>query len=480
MEQHSFFKRYVNIYRLVVAAGFIIAIVLALVFPVKMIGASPWSYYYGVRNFADGKLVVDDRLHSEQVADAREQGGSLQQYVEIGDDRWALEKAPGYVFYLVPFEWLGIPRWGNVVLALGMIIVIYLLLKRLRDEKTACIGSLLILFTPVTMIMLNLAYMDTFASLAFLVMGGGLYLYYHLERGKLRPRAGGALLFLAFFLIGWSVVTRYTNFPVAAVLALHYIAMRYVFWRRGIDTNLRIEILAFVLGIGLPLCIMLWYDRAVFGSALDYGYNYTRFPIKFAYEYLGQVDGIGQSIPLKIILDNVRSAPAALLWGYPLLVIGIPGICIVLWQKFTASRKRCDRAGTWGSLDPELPWDMLLVLVGWFVAAFGLYLMYEFTAEYLGENSYMIRFARFYLPGLFPVVVICAVVLARVPLKICIPVMLTAVIAGSCIYYDYIQGGSPAGGSRSPRQVPGMQQPSRGIQRAFPAGDNITMPGRVR
>jgi hypothetical protein len=51
-------------------------------------------------------------------------------------------------------------------------------------------------------------------------IGGGLYIYYHLEREKLSPIKGGLLLFLAFFLTGWSVVTRYTNFPVAAVLAL--------------------------------------------------------------------------------------------------------------------------------------------------------------------------------------------------------------------------------------------------------------------
>jgi len=443
--------------------------VIVLIYPVKMIGASPWSFYYGVQNFADGKLVIDDQLHTAQVKDAKQNGGSLQQYVDIGDNQWALEKAPGYVFYLVPFEWAGIPRWGNIVLALGMTIVTYILLKRIRDEKTACIGSLLMLFTPVSLIMLNLTYMDTFASLAFLVMGGGLYFYYHLERKRLRPVMGGILLFSAFLLISWSVVTRYTNFPVAAIFALHYVITRLISRRRGENLKLIAEIPAVILGIGLPLAALLWYDYLVFGSPLDYGYNYTRFPIDFAYQYLGQVDKNGQSIPLQIILDNLKSAPTALLWGFPLLVIGIPGICIVLWQKLMVWRKRGNPVGLWGSLNAELPWDILLVLIGWFISVFALYLMYEFTAEYLGENSSLIRFARFYLPGLFPVAVVCALVLARIPYKLYLPVLVAAVIVGSYFYYDYIDGGSPSMGSRSLQQTPGMQQPARGTS------DNITL-----
>jgi hypothetical protein len=469
MKIMSLFARHANIYRIIVAVGFIAAMALSLAFPVKMIGASPWSYYYGVRNFAEGKLVVDDRLHAAQVADAKQQGGSLQQYVDIGNNKWALEKAPGYVFYQVPFEWAGITRWGNVVLALGMTIVTYILLKRIRDEKTACIGSLLMLFTPVSLIMLNLTYMDTFASLAFLVMGGGLYFYYHMERNRLRPVTGGILLFIAFLLISWSVVTRYTNFPVTAIFALHYVITRLISWRKGENIKLISELPAVTLGIGLPLAALLWYDYIVFGSPLDYGYNYTRFPIKFAYQYLGQIDKNGQSIPLQIILGNLKSAPKALFWGYPLLVIGIPGICAVSWQKFIAWRKRGNPDGLWGSLDTELPWDILLVLIGCFISMFGLYIMYEFTAEYLGESSSLIRFARFYLPGLFPVAVVCALVMARIPYKFYIPILVAAVIVGSYIYYDYIDGDSASGDSWFPQRTHGIQQPARGIS------DNITL-----
>jgi hypothetical protein len=154
--------RHLTVYRMVVVMGFIIAMALAIAVPTKMSDPDDWAYYYAARNFAQGHLTVDTQTHQQQVSDARQQGGQLIQYYNIGDNKWAFEKAPGYVLYLVPFEWLGIPRYGNVLLALGMIFVTFLLLKRLRDEKAAMIGSLLMLFTPLSLVMLNRSYMDTF------------------------------------------------------------------------------------------------------------------------------------------------------------------------------------------------------------------------------------------------------------------------------------------------------------------------------
>jgi hypothetical protein len=152
------------VYRIAVALGFLIAMGMTLAIPVRMTDPDDWAYYFGVQNFSQGHLVVDDQTHSRQERQARQQGGQLVQYWNIGDNRWAFEKAPGYVFYLVPFELFGIPRGSNVVLALGTVIVIFMLLKRLRDEKTAMIGALLMLFTPVGLLMLNRSYMDTYAS----------------------------------------------------------------------------------------------------------------------------------------------------------------------------------------------------------------------------------------------------------------------------------------------------------------------------
>jgi hypothetical protein len=427
-------KRHVNVYRAITAVGFILAVVLVMVVPTQMSGASPWAYLYGVKNFSHGKLIIDDQLYKQQSMETFKQGGILVGYVKIGDNRWAEEKAPGYIFYMVPFELMGIPRWGNVLLALGMVIVTYILLKRLRDELTACIGSLFILFTPIGLIMWNRVYMDTFASLAFLAMGGGLYFYYLLEQEKLRHWQGGLMLFFAFLLIGWSVVTRQSNLLIAIILALHFGVTRIIAFIKKKRDRLSWEITSAILGAGIAAAGLFLYNYYVFGSILDYGYNYTPFPVKFAYQYLGQVNPAGQSIPLRIIIDNLKTVPQALVTGFPLLVIGAPSLCVVLYFKFF--RKKGESVGWWSSLRDELPWDKLLVLIGWFLSVYVLYMLYEFTAEYLTGSSSFFRYTRYYLPGLFPVAIVSALVIARLPKKFIVPIMAAIVASGAVLYFQ--------------------------------------------
>jgi len=434
-------KRF-NIYCVLVVIGFLLAVSLSLAIPAHMFAPDDWAYYYAVKNFSHGKLVVDDFLHFQQVDQAWQQGGLLIQYNRIAINKWAVEKAPGYVFFLVPFELMGIPRWGNVLLALGMTIVTYILLKRLREEKTACIGSLLMLFTPVSLIMLNRSYMDAFAANAFLVIGGGLYIYYCLERDKFRPMRGAVLLFLAFLFAAWSVVVRYSNLPIAVILALHFVITRSRALLRGKNTRLQFEIPSVFLGIGLPLALLLFYNVTVFGSAFSSGYDYSSFPYKFAYQYIGAVDPTGQSIPLKIIEGNLRNVPWPLFIGYPLLLIGIPGIVIVFYQKIMALFKRYGLTGTWANLDAELPWGILLILVGWFICVFGLYMMYEWTSTttmsglpYIQMKQIpFIEFARFYLPGLLPIVVIVSLIIARFPIKLWSALLVIAIVVSSSLY----------------------------------------------
>jgi hypothetical protein len=425
--------RHINAYRIITAAGFIVAVILVIVIPAQMSGASPWAYYYGVKNFAQGKLVLNNQQLFQEMNEARTKGGVLVQYVKIGNNKWALEKAPGYVFYLVPFYLIGIPRWGNILLAAGMVAVTYILLRRWRDERAACTGSLLILFTSIGLIMWNRVYMDTFASLAFLAMGGGLYLYYVMERESWRPLKRNVLLFIAFLLIGWSVMTRYSNLPVAIILALHFAITRASAWWKGNRAGIPAEVLSVLLGAGLPMAALLIYNNHVFGSPLDYGYHYTPFPVKFAYQYLGQVTPGGQSLPWKIILDNLKSVPPALLAGLPLLVVGVPSFFIVLHFKFF---HKGNTNGKWSSLRTEMPWDTLLILIGWFLSVYVLYMLYEFTAEYLPGSTSFFRYSRYYLPGLFPVAIISTLVISRLPLKFSVPIMVAIIVASSVLYFQ--------------------------------------------
>ena len=432
----SFYKhlsKYVTVYRLIVGIGFIIAMVLALAAPLPMYEVDDWAYYYGVQNFSQGQLTIDNSTLYLEAFETQQHGSMLIQYLPIAPNKWALEKAPGSVFYLVPFYKMGIPRWGNVLLALGIVIVTFILLKRLRDEKAAMIGSLLILFTPISMVMCNRIYMDAYSSLAFLLMGGGLYIYYHLERKRLSPLKGGILLFLAFFFTGWSVVSRYTNLPIAVILFLHFVITRFVDWRKKKLTGFRKEILPLILGIGLPMLVLFLYDYFIFGSPLKTGYSISPYPIKYAFQYWGQIDTNGELIPVEMLRYNLEGAARNLLLGFPLLIIGVPGFFVILYQKFF---KRHSSEGKWSSLRTEIPWDILLILICWFVSVLFMNLTYEWLAG-LREGWGFVLYNRFYLPWLLPNVIVCALIMARFPYKILIPILFIIVAFGAMLYAQW-------------------------------------------
>ena len=427
-------SKYITIYRLVVGIGFIIATVLMLVPPLQMPEPDDWAFYYGVQNFSQNKLTIDTTTLNYEAWETRQHGSVLVQYLPVSYNKWALEKSPGSVFYLVPFYKMGIPRYGNVLLALDMVIVAFILLKRLRDEKAAMIGSLLVLFTPIALVMYNRIYMDSYASLAFLVMGGGIYIYYHLEREKLGPVKGGILLFLAFFFTGWSVISRYTNLPIAIILFLHWAVTRFVDWRQGQNTGIKQEILPLILGIGLPMVVLFLYDYFIFGSPLKNGYSISPYPIKYAFQYWGKVDINGASVPVEIFRDDLEGAVRNLWTGFPLLIIGIPGFFVILYQKFF---KRHSSEGKWSSLHTELPWDILLVLICWFVVVLFMNLTYEWLAG-LKEGWGFVLYNRFYLPWLLPLIIVCALIMARFSYKVLIPVLGIIIVSGALLYAQWV------------------------------------------
>jgi hypothetical protein len=429
-------KLHLNVYRIIVGVGFIAAAALVLATPVQLPDPDDWANYLGVRNFSQGKLTVDGYTVYMQSKEVGSKGGVLLQYLPVdkSNKKFALEKAPGYIFYLVPFYKAGLVRWGNILLMLGTVIVTYVLLKRLRDEKAAMIGGLLTLFTPIGLVMMNRIYMDTYASLAFLAIGAGLYLYYHLEREKLKPWRGGLLLFFGFFFIVYSVISRYTNAPIAVVFGLHWLITRIIDWRKGRSAAFNWNLIPTILGIGLPAAILMVYDHFVFGSAFKYSYAISPYPIKFAFQYFGQVDPYGKSIVSQILLNNGEGYARNLLIGFPLLLVGIPGFIFMVYQKLI--RRRANPYSKWGSLSTEMPGDILWVLFGWFIGVFGLYWGYEWTAGIINGGG-MVIFDRFLLPGLFPCVIVCALVLARFPYKVLAPVLAVLIAFGAMFYLQW-------------------------------------------
>lgn len=402
-------------------------------------------------NLSQGRLTVDDALHQQQVSEAQQQGGQLIQYVQLGPDRWAFEKAPGYVYLLIPLYLLGVPQLANILLAAGLVLITYLLLRQLKDERAACVGSLLILFTPVGLAMLQREFMDSFASAALPGIGGGLYILYSLRKSDTGPAVAAFMLFLAGLFLGLGVAARYTDAVIAVVFALHFLATRIKSLLKGNSGTFLREAGALGLGAAIPLILLLLYQKSIFGSPFVYGYEYTKMNVKFAYDYWGQAKA------WQIISSNLRKLWLPLIIGFPPLVAALPGMGISLWQKIKGMRHH-ECHPIW----PGLSLDLTLLLISWFVAIFGLYIMYEWTANQRADVPFIIV-TRFYLPALLPMAVMAIFFLSKLPSKLIVCLIAIALFAGVFFFVQSSQNELRLAQPQTPpqNQVPAQLAPEQ-------------------
>ena len=108
----------------------------------------------------------------------------------------------------------------------------------------------------------------------------------------------------------------------------------------------------------------------------------------------------------------------------------------MLYQKVAVLFRR--RRSAEGRTGPgsELPWGVFFVLIGWFFFVFFLYMTYEWTAG-LQKGGGFVIFDRFCLPGLFPVAIVGALIMARFPYRLLIPVMVIIVAFGAVLYAQW-------------------------------------------
>jgi hypothetical protein len=402
------------LYRTITALGVVLAFFLTLIIPLHMKENSDWSFQYAIHNFSQGWLTLDAGTFNIEEIEVKNNGGLLSQYALMGNGRLALTEAPGYIFYLLPFYLIHAPELGNFVLAMGMAAVVYLLLKRLKDEKTACLGSLLLMFTPVSLAMMQRTYADSFGASAFLAMGGGLYIYWCLRQSELSSRSAGVLLFLAGLGLGCSVSANYYNALVLLVFVLHFIYIFVRTWLAGRGHEAVWSSVWSGLGLAIPLAGLLIYQEAVFGSPWRFGLQYTRLPVSF---------------DLYFLRPNIKFVTVALLVGFPLLLPGVTAFCASFYQKIRTLVLR-NNPGYVIDRWPELRLDILLLMAGWMAAVYGLYLNYEWTANTQVISMPFIVMARYYLPAAFPLTIMAVLLFKRVPRKLSLVLTILVMVWG--------------------------------------------------
>ena len=401
------------IYRTAALLAFLIAQLLVLVVPLEFKEPDDWGFQYAVGNYAQGRLTLTDEQYVQQSQEAWSEGGALLSYAKIREDRWVFTPSPGHVLFLVPFERIGATQFGATLLSLGLVAILYLLLTRISGEKTALLGVVLLIFSPLYLAMWQRVYVDALAALAFCGIGGGLYVYYWLSRPHLSTRMGAAILFAAGLLLMASVGVRSSNIAIVAVFGAHFLIMAVRSHLRR--ENYLLTALVFGAGVALPLAGLLIYQGAVFGSPFSTGNSFAQLPTRFAWSY----DlGIGFSI----VRDNVTQLWAPLIMALPILMVAAPAFVAVAYGKGFFS---C-RPDTW----PELPAHIYHILWAWVVAVFGVYMAYEWTSFQAGAQLPFQILTRYYLPALLPMVIVVALVLRRLSAKLWGSILIALTILG--------------------------------------------------
>jgi hypothetical protein len=294
----------------------------------------PWAYAFAADNFAHGRWTITTQEMAAGRNRTRLQGGMLTQYVEIAPGRWAFEKAPGYPLLAAPFQALGLMRWANIVLAALAAWTLYRGVSCWRDGFTAWVGVTLLLLSPLSLIALHQADMDTYASGALLVIAAGLGM--HHARCATRGRFAWWGLLLSGLAAGWAVIVRYTTVLVLIPLGA-WIGLSLVHQRAPAR-----ELAMWLAGCAIAFGVLFLYNLAVFGQVLDFGYRYSPYQPDFAWYTLNQADVAGNptwlaqgtlSAALSVVVNQLGRWVQPLLMGWPLLPLALVGLLATLCKR---------------------------------------------------------------------------------------------------------------------------------------------------
>ncbi|MCC6608017.1 MAG: hypothetical protein IT327_32725 [Anaerolineae bacterium] len=263
----------------------------------------PWAYELAAKNFVEGKWI----LTNDEIAAARTeldlQGARLTQYIETSPNNWTFRQSPGHPLQLALFLPIGQPRLVNTLLTILAIAALFPLLASRYNERLAFLGTVILLFTPITLTALHYYNMDTYAGGIWPLIGGSLLLGYESRKGQ--GRFITLLVFTIGFVLSWAVVVRITNLVLLGLCGVYFLILLWHFWpnhqqkrkrkprkgrHRQVEQRRSFPFLnrsgwhhlaLFSLGCVLAFTVLLLYNKASFGHFLDSGYFYSSADNRF-------------------------------------------------------------------------------------------------------------------------------------------------------------------------------------------------------
>lgn len=270
-----------------------VACLVAMALPFRMIEPDDDDYFYGMRAFARGKVVMTfeevQELGKIPLPDTQKVIGPFSQ--EAPGRPFAMgvrspkgvirERSPGHYALLAAFHKVGLDRWANVFLAFAVVGFLYWLVRRQLDEpaETAVLASLLLVVNPTFLTMLYRVYMSDFDYFVWATVGLGLYFAARRTRRLWLCAVAGVSLSLSVFFrntnaIAFLVIVGYE----AAAFLLRYRELARAHAGQGTAEHHEPfgwgRVAAVVGCIAIGLVPLLWYNYATTGQLLGSGYQY--------------------------------------------------------------------------------------------------------------------------------------------------------------------------------------------------------------
>ena len=307
------------------------------------------------------------------------------QWVELSDGRYISEKDPGYPFLAAPFEALGIIRWAplfyGALACLGLFAGARCWLGRFGG--VAAVG--LYCSSGAALAFAWRDYMPTFTDASLVAAGSGMLLWAVLATQASHRRRTWAGL-AAFAAIEIATFVRYTNIVIlgCAVVAV-IVAWRLRAARLPVGTLCWWLASVAVFGAGVAI-----FDDLVYGGPLTTGYQ------------PGEV-----TLALSAIGSNLRLMPTHLIKAMPVMMLALIALAWIV-QRWLVLRRSGGQAGAVARRDL---WAGLALAASW-VAVWGLYSAYTWTAD---PTSVTVQVVRFYVPAIGAISLLGAWLITRIP-----------------------------------------------------------------
>lgn len=428
----------------------LVACIVALVLPFRMIEPDDDDFFYGMHAFAQGKVVMTPAearsLAEIPLPDETKRAGRMATGVRSPKGQ-IRERSPGHYALLAALHKLGLDRYTNAVLAVAVVAVFFWLARRHLDLGTeaAVLASLLLIVNPTFLTMLYRVYMSDFDYFVWATVSLGLYF-------AARRTGRVWLCAVAGLTLGLSVAFRNTNAIALLAIGAYEVGRYWLAFHERASAQAggpTIEVAPpfgwarwAVLGgcLALGLVPLLWYNVVTAGELLGSGYQYRLERQSSAYFalwdagavfslrhlFLGGGGGMmSQGWTLSVGLARV-------LQGFPLVVLAPAGLVAM-------ERRRLRPA---------------LFLALWLGLFWGIYLCYRT----IRADSFQFM-CRKLSPALAPLAVGAALAVMRLPRRARYVAFATVAIVSLGVTGDFFVRFL---GERGPLpNRPGMQRPAR-------------------